>query len=481
MRRRAARGDRLALRRQRLHDREGLLAARADLRPAALAASAPEAARPTARPTRRRSRGWPSASSATASTATSAAAPSYAYVDPARPREAEREAEAAAEAGLPASFVDDAAAVPGRGRRALRRPGRVPRPQVPARAGAEPLDAASTSARTRSTSTPTSAASVKTPGGRVTADRVVVATHYPFLDRSLAFARVHPQRSYALLCRIAGEPPRGHVHLRRLPHPLDPRRAGRRRGAAAGRRRGPPTGEGGDTEERYARARALRARALGRALASSTAGRARTTRRSTTLPYVGPLTPRNDRVLMATGFAKWGMTGGTAAAHDPRRPAAGPREPVGRRCSTRTALNLRAAAPRFVKENAKVGLHFVGDRLTTRGTRPIEDLAPGEGDIVRHAGEKVAGHRRDDGTLVAVSPVCTHLGCQVNWNTAERSWDCPCHGSRFAPDGRGPPGPGRAPARAQAASTSQGRPRPAPRRSRRRAGSRARRRPTGPA
>jgi Rieske Fe-S protein len=69
---------------------------------------------------------------------------------------------------------------------------------------------------------------------------------------------------------------------------------------------------------------------------------------------------------------------------------------------------------------------------------------------VRSAGEKVAGHRRDDGTLVAVSPVCTHLGCQVNWNTAERSWDCPCHGSRFSPEGDVLQGPAGAPARAQA-------------------------------
>ena len=137
---------------------------------------------------------------------------------------------------------------------------------------------------------------------------------------------------------------------------------------------------------------------------------------------------------MATGFAKWGMTGGTAAAmiladrilgrpndwaelFDPNR------------------LNLRASAARLVEENAEAGVRFVGDRLKHRGTRPIEELAPGEGDIVSLDGEKVAGHRRDDGTLVAVSPICTHLGCQVNWNTAERSWDCPCHGSRFSPDG----------------------------------------------
>jgi Rieske Fe-S protein len=77
----------------------------------------------------------------------------------------------------------------------------------------------------------------------------------------------------------------------------------------------------------------------------------------------------------------------------------------------------------------------VRDRLLNRATRGIESLEPGEGDIVELGGEKVAGHRRDDGTLVAVSPTCTHLGCQVNWNRAERSWDCPCHGSRFAPDG----------------------------------------------
>ena len=54
---------------------------------------------------------------------------------------------------------------------------------------------------------------------------------------------------------------------------------------------------------------------------------------------------------------------------------------------------------------------------------------------MRSDGEKVAGYRDDDGGLFAVSTRCTHLGCQVNWNAAERSWDCPCHGSRFAPTG----------------------------------------------
>ena len=196
---------------------------------------------------------------------------------------------------------------------------------------------------------------------------------------------------------------------------------------------GHKTGEGGDTEERY---RALERFAREHWDVQSVEYRW-SSQDGTTIdgvPYVGPLTPAQRAGADGDRLRQVGHDRRHRRGDDPVRPGAGPREPVGRRSSTPTASS-RAPLVTFVEENAKVGLHFVGDRLTKRGTRPIEDLAPGEGDIVRHAGEKVAGHRRDDGTLVAVSPLCTHLGCQVNWNTAERSWDCPCHGSRFAPDG----------------------------------------------
>jgi glycine/D-amino acid oxidase-like deaminating enzyme/nitrite reductase/ring-hydroxylating ferredoxin subunit len=275
---------------------------------------------------------------------------------------------------------------------------------------------------------------VKTAEAELRADRVVIATHYPFLDRSLAFARVHPDRSYVIACRLDGAPPSGmHISgdsptrsLRAVP--LD----GEELLLVSGE--GHRTGEGGDTEMRYRR---LEEFAREHWRVQSVDYRWSTQDNATVdgVPYVGRLTPRSERLFMATGFSKWGMTGGTAAAlllHDLL---------LGRDSAWADLYDPNrfkpfAAASKLVEENLRVGLHFFGDRARKRGIRPIEELVPGEGDIVRHDGEKVAGHRRDDGTLVAVSPRCTHLGCQLSWNPAERSWDCPCHGSRFSPEGK---------------------------------------------
>jgi Rieske Fe-S protein len=274
---------------------------------------------------------------------------------------------------------------------------------------------------------------VKTPGGRVRAGHIVVATHYPFLDRTLAFARVHPQRSYALACRIAGEPQEGMFISADSPTRSV-------RGVPAGDDElllvggeGHRTGAGGDTERRY---RALETFARDHWDVESVDYRWSSQDNTTidTVPYVGPATPRSARVLIATGFAKWGITNGTAAAMILTDRILGLDNPWAELFDP-NRLTPRASAKRFVEENARAGVHFIGDRIAKRGTRPIEELGPGEGDIVHANGEKVAGHRRDDGTLVAVSSTCTHLGCQVNWNRAERSWDCPCHGSRFSPEG----------------------------------------------
>ena len=100
----------------------------------------------------------------------------------------------------------------------------------------------------------------------------------------------------------------------------------------------------------------------------------------------------------------------------------------------------------FAKENANVGAHFAGDRLQRGG---LGKLAPGEGRIVRDGLGQTAVSCDEQGTLRAVSARCTHLGCIVAWNGAERSWDCPCHGSRFDTDGSVLQGPAVSPLEAR--------------------------------
>ena len=77
--------------------------------------------------------------------------------------------------------------------------------------------------------------------------------------------------------------------------------------------------------------------------------------------------------------------------------------------------------------------------------RSIEDLEPGEGAIVEVGGKKVAAYRPESGDLVTLSPKCKHLGCTVGWNHRAKTWDCPCHGSRYESDGTVRNGPTRHP------------------------------------
>jgi 3-phenylpropionate/trans-cinnamate dioxygenase ferredoxin reductase subunit len=96
---------------------------------------------------------------------------------------------------------------------------------------------------------------------------------------------------------------------------------------------------------------------------------------------------------------------------------------------------------RVAKQIFSAPARFVADRLAMRKAGGLDSLTPGGGAIVDVDGEKIAGYRDEQGRLHAVSPICTHLRCVVEWNDADRTWDCPCHGSRFDVEGsvlRGP-------------------------------------------
>ena len=103
-------------------------------------------------------------------------------------------------------------------------------------------------------------------------------------------------------------------------------------------------------------------------------------------------------------------------------------------------IALPQSAKEFVSENLNVAQHWFGDRIQTPGD-PLEQLEPGEGTVIRRGAQNIAVYKDPDGSLRSLSAVCTHLACIVHFNNAERSWDCPCHGSRFDLDGKVLQGP----------------------------------------
>jgi Rieske Fe-S protein len=101
----------------------------------------------------------------------------------------------------------------------------------------------------------------------------------------------------------------------------------------------------------------------------------------------------------------------------------------------------RVTVPKLVKESASVVLRFVADRLVRADPGSPDEVAAGEGAILRVHGRKRAVYRDDSGELHVLSPVCRHLRCIVAWNEEEGTWDCPCHGSRYTGEGRVIQGP----------------------------------------
>jgi len=153
------------------------------------------------------------------------------------------------------------------------------------------------------------------------------------------------------------------------------------------------------------------------------------------VPFIGRAAARKDHVFVATGFKAWGLTTSMVAAEiltdlvlDRSNPWAG--------LFDATRIKPAASAKEFVTENFHVARYWMRDRLRRGAEMSVGDLAPGEAAILHHGGEKVAAFRDEGGELHAVSAVCTHMGCDVSWNNAERSWDCACHGSRFDHQGR---------------------------------------------
>jgi glycine/D-amino acid oxidase-like deaminating enzyme/nitrite reductase/ring-hydroxylating ferredoxin subunit len=275
---------------------------------------------------------------------------------------------------------------------------------------------------------------VRTAEGLVRAGAVVIATHYPIVEQGFFVTRIHPHRAYVVAAPLTGDAPEG-----MFINTGSPTRSVRTAPLPDGRRlllvggEGHRVGQEKDTIGRYA---ALERFMREHFSVAETMFRWSTqdNRSVDRLPYIGRAGDEGN-LYVATGFAGWGMTNGTVAALMISNA-------VQHKVSPWSSLygldrqHLAASAKSFLTENTRVAAEELKGALRSRAVKSVEEIGPGQATIVSVNGSDHAVSRDSSGHLHAVSPTCTHMGCTVAWNEAESTWDCPCHGSRFAVDGR---------------------------------------------
>jgi glycine/D-amino acid oxidase-like deaminating enzyme/nitrite reductase/ring-hydroxylating ferredoxin subunit len=270
---------------------------------------------------------------------------------------------------------------------------------------------------------------VHTTNGEIRADHVVVATHFPFLDRGGYFARMKPQRSYCIAVELAsGAPPQG-MSISTGSPTRSVRAAGDKLIVGG---EGHSTGARTSDPQRFDRLAEF-ARSHWDIGSVTHRWSAQDPVHYDHLPVIGPYRPGSSRLWVTSGFMKWGFTTATFGA-----------QILADRIDGRTSpwaetFSPTRLSPRSLHEVAEVGGKFaadlVGDRIRRPQARSSEDVAPGQARVVADGRGRKGVYRDDDGELHAVSLRCPHMGCLLRFNSAERSWDCPCHGSRFDPDG----------------------------------------------
>lgn len=274
---------------------------------------------------------------------------------------------------------------------------------------------------------------VSTDRGSITAGSVVVATHFPVFDRARYYGRLYPKRSYVLAVRLQGDVPTGMFYKPEDPYfSVRPHPAGEESLVLVGGQNH-RTGHSDSTVERY---RKLEQEAFDHLNVDEVENRWSTQDFVSIdrIPFIGPLGPHSENVYTATGFGGWGMTNGTVAGmllselivdgqsewEDVYRPM---------------RYNEEASADAFQHHNQHDVKHYLEDYTEHPRSGSVESVDPGGGAVLDLDDGLTAVYRDEDGETYSVSAICSHMGCLVYWNDGERSWDCPCHGSRFDYDG----------------------------------------------
>ncbi|MFE8697277.1 FAD-dependent oxidoreductase [Cytobacillus sp. FJAT-53684] len=280
-------------------------------------------------------------------------------------------------------------------------------------------------------------------GHRVKCKHVIAASHFPFVDMmGFYFARMYQERSYVLGVRTKKEFPGGMYisadnptrSLRYTPY------NGEKLILVGGESHKP--GQGMDMMKHYEALEAFTEEVLG---ITEFPYRWSTQDLITSdkVPYIGPITSKKSNIYVATGYRKWGMTNGTTAAILLKDMIINKENPY-QELFNPARFQADPSTKKMISINTDVAKHLIKGKLEVVQKEP-GDLVNDEGAVVMINGKRAGAYRDTDGQLHLVDTTCTHMGCETEWNDGERTWDCPCHGSRFSYDGEVFNGPAKEP------------------------------------
>lgn len=277
-----------------------------------------------------------------------------------------------------------------------------------------------------------SPAVVTTERGSLRTRDVIVATSVPFGDQGIFAEKSFLHRSYVVASR-AGSPQLEGTYIS-VDEPMRSILGVEIDGAsyvlAGGEGHRPE--DSGDTAERYRRLTAFSRDRLG---THEPVFRWSTQDSISVdgLPYAGLMSPDSTHIHVITGLRKWGLTNGSAAALILADSLCGRANPWARMFDSTRTPRAEATPAALQSVSLPTGPQHVAPDQEDKSA-PIVP-APGEGAVIEREGEKIAVYADPVGRVRSVSATCTHLGCTVEFNVADATWDCPCHGSRFATDG----------------------------------------------
>jgi glycine/D-amino acid oxidase-like deaminating enzyme/nitrite reductase/ring-hydroxylating ferredoxin subunit len=278
-------------------------------------------------------------------------------------------------------------------------------------------------------------------GHRVTCNHVIVASHFPFFDiPGLYFARMYADRSYAIGIKTDKEYPGGMYISADSPTrsirytPIN----GEKLIIIGGENH--KTGQGIDTLMHYDALEAFAEEVFG-IKEYDYRWSAQDLVTLDKVPYIGPLTSKREHILVATGYKKWGMTTGTVAGQLLADYVLNRENPYQELYSP-SRFHADPDLKSIISTNVDVAKHLIKGKLEMVPRDP-SDLQNGEGSVVMYNGQRAGAYKDKFGKLYIVDTTCTHIGCETEWNHAEKTWDCPCHGSRFSYSGEVVEGPAR--------------------------------------